>query len=299
MQENIYWIWISRIKKVNNKTIFKLLETYKTPEEIYKLSYSELLNMNLKEYEIQEILKSEYRENLEKYVEYMIQNKIQVVSMNSKNYPKKLNNIDDKPIVLFIKGNKEILNQKSIAIIGCRDASKYGIENAEKMAYNLCKNSINIVSGLAIGIDSYAHIGALKALNTKQITGSTIAVIGNGMDNIYPNKNKKLADVIVEKGGTIISEYIIGTKPEKMNFPARNRIISGIADGVLVIEAKKKSGTLITVDFALEQGKEVFAIPDNITNCNSIGTNKLIKDGAILVTTHEDIINNLNTYINC
>lgn len=158
------------------------------------------------------------------------------------------------------------------------------------MAYNLSENNINIISGLAVGIDTYAHIGTIKQGSTG---GKTIAIIGNGIDDIYPKENKHLANAIIESNGTIISEYIMGTKPEKMNFPARNRIISALSDGVLVIEAKKKSGTLITVDFALEQGKDVYAIPGNIDNSNSVGTNKLLKDGAIFVTNAEDIIYNM------
>lgn len=296
MKEIMYWIWISRLKKVKNSTLLKLLEIYKTPEQIYNLCYSELFKEHGKELEIKEILKKEYRENLEKYYEYMLKNNIDIITLNNKHYPEKLKNIEDKPIVLYTKGNKEILNEKSIAIIGCRNASEYGIKVAEKMAYNLCQNNINIVSGLAIGIDSYAHIGTIKALTENKKIGNTIAVIGNGIDNIYPDRNKKLANEIIKTGGIIVSEYIVGTKAEKTHFPARNRIISALSDGVLVVEAKEKSGTLITVDFALEQGKDVFAIPGNITNSNSIGTNNLVKQGAILVTSYKDVLDNLNTY---
>ena len=175
----------------------------------------------------------------------------------------------------------------------------------------MAKNDICIVSGLAKGIDSFAHIGALienkerksnekqkndekeKNINNKKTTKSyakTIAVLGNGLDTIYPKENKELANMIINQGGTIISEYPLGTTPERINFPARNRIVSGLSTGTLVIEAKEKSGTLITVDFALEQGKEVFVVPGNINSINSVGTNRLIKEGAKLVTCYEEII---------
>ena len=143
--------------------------------------------------------------------------------------------------------------------------------------------NINIISGLAKGVDSYAHIGTLSTV------GKTIAVVGNGLDSVYPVENKELLYRILKKGGAIISEYPLGTRPEKMNFPARNRIISGMSKGVIVIEAKKKSGTLITVDFALEQGRDVYVIPGNINSVNSAGTNELIKQGAKLVTTYDEI----------
>ena len=296
MVEILYWIWISRIKKVQNKTLLKLLEKYKLPNQIYELSYYELLKNQVKEFEIVEILKKEYRDNLQDYYDYMVKNNIDIIPINNKYYPEKLKNIEDKPIVIYTKGNKEILNKTSIAIIGCRNASEYGIKVAEKMAYNLCQNNINIVSGLARGIDSYAHIGAIQAKVAKQQTGTTIAVIGNGIDNVYPSINKKLANEIIRTGGVIVSEYIVGTKAERINFPVRNRIVSALSNGVLVIEAAEKSGTLITVDFALEQGKDVFAIPGNITNNNSIGTNNLLKQGAILVTSYKDVLYNINTY---
>ena len=155
---------------------------------------------------------------------------------------------------------------------------------AFNFAYELSKKGFIIISGLARGIDTYAHLGALKA------SGKTIAVLGSGLKHIYPSENKKLCNEIVKNGGAIITEYEPHTKPLPMNFPSRNRIISGLSNGVLVVEAKQKSGTLITVDYALEQGKDVFVIPGNITSINSYGTNELIKQGAKLVTNTKEII---------
>ena len=181
--------------------------------------------------------------------------KIDIISIEDKEYPLNLVTIYNPPICLYIKGNEQIFKNKSIGIIGCRECSEYGKEIAQKFSYNLALNKINIVSGLARGIDSEAHWGATYC------KGLTTAVLGNGLDMIYPKENYYLAEKILKNNGAIISEYPIGTAPEKINFPARNRIISGISDGLLVVEAKKKSGTLITVDFALEQGKEVFIVP--------------------------------------
>ena len=210
--------------------------------------------------------------------------KIKRIQLGDDNYPEKLKNIYCKPQNLYLIGNEDLLNCKSIAIIGCRDCTDYGKKNSYKFGYELAKKGICVISGLARGIDTFAHIGALKA------KGKTLAVLGCGLDIVYPPENVSLYQEILKNGGAILTEYPIGTKPEKYNFPARNRIISGLSDGVLVIEAKKRSGTSITVDHALEQGKDVYAIPGNISSISSYGTNELIKEGAIPVTTIEDIM---------
>ena len=210
--------------------------------------------------------------------------KVIKIDLNSRWYPEKLKNIDCPPKQLYCLGNLELLNMKSIAVIGSRNYSGYGKRAAREFAYNLAKNNICIVSGLARGIDSFSHIACLDA------KGKTIAVLGSGVDVIYPKENKELFYRIIDNGGLIISEYPLGTSPRKQNFPARNRISSGLSDGVLVIEARKNSGTNITVDFALEQGRDVFVIPGNIYSKTSDGTNFLIKEGAIPVTSCKDII---------
>lgn len=250
-----YWIWFSRINKIGAKKQNELLKKYKQPKKIWNLTKEELeQNINLEQKDIEIILDKQYRMNLEKHVEYMQKNGIKLLTMHDKNYPYNLKNIYDPPVAVYIKGNEKILNNKSLAIIGSRMCSNYGKNVTESIAYNLSQYNINIISGLARGIDTYAHIGAIKA------NMPTIAVLGCGLDIVYPSENKKVFDSIV-KNGTIISEYALGTKPEKLNFPARNRIISGLSDGVLVVEACRKSGTFITVDFALEQGKNIYAIP--------------------------------------
>ncbi len=256
-----------------------LLKKYENTRNIWNLNEKELKsNGFLSEILLLELCNKSYKSNLTKYLRYII------IKCTDNNYPQKLNNIQNKPIVLYSKGNLKNINNESVAIVGSRMASIYGKKNAYYFSYELAKRNVNIVSGLAKGIDSYSHIGALKA------KGKTIAVIGCGMDKIYPKENEKLYYEILKNDGLIISEYIVGTKPEKTNFPRRNRIISGISDAVIVVEAGAKSGSLITANHAINQGKEVWAIPGNINLANSVGTNELIKDGANVLTKLGDII---------
>ena len=284
LENKKYWIWFSQIEQLGRKRGKILLEKFKTPERIYNVKKEELRNIKgIGENLIINILKQETKEKVNKDIEYMKKNNIEIITIEDKEYPNNLKNIYDFPFCIYIKGNKEILNQKCISIVGCRDCSKYGEKCTKYFSFNLAKEGKVIVSGLARGIDSLAHLGAIYA------NGKTIAVIGSGLDIIYPSENIILANQIVKTGGAIITEYPIGTKPLKMNFPARNRIISGISDNLLVIEAKKQSGTLITVDFALEQGKDIYVVPGNIDSINSVGTNDLIKQGARLITDYKEI----------
>ena len=285
-------MWLSLIKGLGSRKKLELLQEYGNPKKIYNLTESELLKVRGVGKELaKKILDKNIKEQIYKHIKYMQKYKIDIININDKRYPQILKQIYDPPISLYIKGNIEILNGKNIAIVGCRNSSKYGEEAAKYFAYNLSAKGINIISGLARGIDTYAHIGNLGAMmhNGNNICGKTIAVVGNGIDIIYPKENKYLEEKIIKSGGCIISEYPLGTKPEKFNFPARNRIISGLSKGVLVIEARAKSGTLITIDFALQQGRDVYVVPGNINSVNSVGTNDLIKQGAKLVTRVEEI----------
>lgn len=212
---------------------------------------------------------------------------MKVIYQANQTYPEKLNKIYAPPAKIYLLGDEMILNKPSIAIVGCRQASDYGKKVAFRFAYELAKHGIVIISGLARGIDTYAHLGTVKA------NSPTIAILGSGLGHIYPAENKGLCKEIIKNGGAILTEYEPTAKPEKMHFPARNRLISGLSNGVIVVEAKEKSGTLITVDYALEQGKDVFIVPGNITSNNSYGTNELIKQGAKLVTKIEDILEEL------
>lgn len=282
-----YWIWLSSIPGIGPIIKKKLLDIFIEPEAIYKADINELRNISgLGDTLINNIIKSKDKELLNKYYNYINKNNIKIININDNKYPLNLKNIYDPPITLFVLGESNILNDKSIAIIGCRDATYYGTKNAEKIAYDLVKFNINIVSGLAKGIDSHAHIGAING------KGKTIAVLGCGIDIIYPPENKDLYKKIIENGA-IISEYIVGTKPASGNFPARNRIISGISQGVIVVEAKKKSGSMITTDFALEQGKELYSVPGQIDSAQSEGTNELIRQGAKVYTNALDVLEDI------
>ena len=210
--------------------------------------------------------------------------KIEEIEINNIKYPYLLSQIPNPPRKIYVIGNKEILRERSIAIVGSRECSEYGKKISIELSYNLAKNNIITVSGLARGIDTYCHKGTIEA------KGRTIAVVAHGLDMIYPNENKSLAKEILKFGGAIVSEYEIGVKPQKWHFPARNRIISGLAESVVVIEAKEKSGALITADFALEQGREVYAVPGNINSLTTDGTNNLIKQGANLLKDYTELI---------
>ncbi len=290
MENKKYWIWFSLIKNLGSRRKLKLLEVYKTPEKIYNLKKEELIKIsNIGEKLADSILDTTIKENLDKHIDYMKRNNVDILPISVESYPQILKEIYDPPISLYVKGDKSVLNNKSVSIVGCRDATEYGKRAAKYFAYNLADKNVNIVSGLAKGVDSYAHLGCICGKKEHESCGKTVAVVGNGLDIIYPKENESLANKIIESGGAIISEYPLGTKPDKMNFPARNRIISGISRSIIVIEAKEKSGTLITVDFALEQGRDVYVVPGNINSLNSVGTNHLIKQGAKVATTFRDI----------
>lgn len=280
-----YWIWFSRIKAIGSKRKQRLLTQFQTPEKIYTLTKSEWKNIKgIGEVGQNELLSLSYREDLEQYIETMEKEGISLLTIQDKEYPQQLKEIYDPPISLYVKGKLNAINTNGIAIVGCRKCSSYGEKAAYYFSYHLAKQGRAIISGLAEGIDACSHLGCLSA------KGQTIAVVGNGLDHVYPAKNQELARQMIEQNGLILSEYPLGTKPERMNFPARNRIISGISKGVLVIEAKEKSGTMLTVDFALEQGRDVYAVPGNINSPYSVGTNRLIQEGgAKLVKNYLDI----------
>ncbi|NLZ51649.1 MAG: DNA-protecting protein DprA, partial [Thermoanaerobacteraceae bacterium] len=229
-----------------------------------------------------------YRAKIEPYseIEKAAKQKVSIVTLFDEDYPEQLKQIYDPPPVLYIKGKKTLLRKKAIAMVGSRKASTYGRRVATTFAKELALMNINIVSGMARGIDSFAHKGAIEA------GGPTTAVLGCGIDIIYPPENVTLMQKILECG-CVVSSFPFGTEPLPANFPARNRIISGLCLGTLVIEAAERSGSLITADFSLEQGRDVFAIPGNIFSPYSRGTHKLIKQGAKLVENIDDILDEL------
>jgi len=210
-----------------------------------------------------------------------------IYTLKDKNYPGLLKEIYDPPEKLYVEGNLSPEEKYPLAVVGTRRPSEYGKRVATELVKNLARLGLTIISGLALGIDGLAHEAALK------VGGRTIAVLGSGIDIIYPASHKKLAEDIIKSGGVIVSEYPPGTSPSKLTFPARNRIIAGLSLGTLVIEAPERSGAMITARFALEQGRDVFAVPGSISNLNSAGCNKLIKMGAKPVTRSEDVLESL------
>ena len=208
---------------------------------------------------------------------------IKIVSLDDPEYPPELRQIYDPPLLLYVRGNVAAISQPGIAMVGTRHPTPYGMGMAERLACDLAARNLVIFSGLARGVDTFAHRGAVSA------KGKTVAVFGTGVDVMYPKENSRLAEQILSLGGALISEFPLGTFAAPQNFPIRNRIISGISLGVLVVEAAEYSGTRITARCALEQNREVFAVPGNVTNKNSWGPNTLIKQGAKLVATWEDV----------
>ncbi len=215
---------------------------------------------------------------------------ITILTLADEAYPQQLKTIPDPPIVLYVKGGLRREDERACAIVGSRRASMYGLSQAERLSFELAHRGFTIVSGCALGIDAAAHRGALKA------GGRTIAVMGCGLEHVYPAEHKKLADA-VSRQGAVISEFPLGMRPLRQNFPCRNRIISGLSLGVVIAEAARKSGALITADCALEQGREVFALPGRIDSLSSWGAHEMIKQGAKLVTSVDDIIEEFDGYV--
>ena len=217
---------------------------------------------------------------------------MKIIELNSEKYPIFLKNIDNPPQKFYEEGNVELLNSKAISIIGSRACSVSGIKSAKQFAKDLASNGITIVSGMALGIDTAAHIGCLE------VGGNTIAVLGSGLNRIFPKENIKLYHEIIENNGLVISEYPPETPKESKHFLERNRIVSGLSIGVLVIEAAYRSGTSVTASLAKKQGKEIFCIPHELNDKHGTGTNRLIKNGAHLVTCADDILNKISNLKN-
>lgn len=286
--EKAYWIWLARVPGVGARRFKRLLEIYDSPINVWKASDNDIMARagKLGKNVAYNIIRYRHERYLKEAAKALQIPGIRIIIPTDSEYPWILKQIYDPPAVLYCKGNYLDFSKPAIAIVGCRNPTRYGRQIAEKIAFELASAGVTIISGLARGIDTMAHLGALRA------RGNTIAVIGSGIDIVYPPENKRIFKNI-EMHGTIISEYPPGTRPLPGNFPARNRIISGLSSGVLVVEAGSRSGSLITVDFALEQGREVYAIPGNIDSPQSMGTNNILKQGAKLVTSAEDILEDL------
>lgn len=288
MDSNLkYWIWLSSLVKISPRKRFEILNYFKDPALIWYSSEQELKQLSfLTPKVIAQLLDRQIRNESERWLETLYREGIGAISYNDTCYPEYLKYIYDPPAVLYIKGRIS-KDEKCVAVVGSRRATAYGLGMAEKISSELAKSGLTVVSGMARGIDSKAHAGALGA------GGRTIAVLGCGLDIAYPYENRELMKKIINSGA-VISEFLPGVPPIPFNFPARNRIISGISLAVTVVEANEKSGSLITANYALEQGRDVFAVPGNINCMNSAGTNRLIRDGAGIVTEVSDILDELN-----
>jgi DNA processing protein len=253
----------------------------------------ELAQAGIDQKMIQSFLKQRSKITPRQELEKLERLRVQVITWKDKAYPSLLKEIDHPPTVLYVAGTLTEADKFALAIVGTRKASLYGRQVTERFATDLAKGKVTVVSGLALGIDTIAHTAALDA------GGRTLAILGSGLDVIYPAANYNLARRIVESGqGALITEFPLGVQPEGGNFPARNRIISGLSLGVLITEAPQPSGALITANFALEHGRDVFAVPGNIYSAGSVGVNKLIQDGgAKLVRNVDDILETLNLFM--
>jgi len=277
-QQNFDTLRLLRSKNLGVRTFYKLIKIFKTPENALK---------NLARYTKRNPIIPCQEELIEQEIKNCEEIGAEIITIFDECYPYNLKQIEDAPPILTILGNKRLLNANNIAIVGARNASANGYNFANKIAGELGREGFTIVSGLARGIDTSAHKGSVD-------TG-TIAVIAGGINNIYPQENEGLYYEIAEKG-LVISELPFGTIPRGQHFPARNRIVSGLSKGVVIIEASLRSGTLITANKALEQGREVFVSPGNPYDPRCEGSNKLLKDGAILITNIDDIIDTINNF---
>ncbi|MEG0050722.1 MAG: DNA-processing protein DprA [Terrisporobacter sp.] len=290
MDKKDAYLWLKSINGITTKTIGKIIEEVGNIENIIDLNEKDIynlksINLNIKE----NIVKYRSCLNLDKIKEKLYENAIEYICIEDNEYPDKLRHIYNPPLLLFFKGDLSIINNNlNIAMVGSRKPTSYGINCAKNISCQLSQRGINIISGLAIGIDSYCHSGCMLGV------GKTIGVLGSSVDNILPKCNAPLAQEILSNGGLIISEYNIDSIVTRGNFPSRNRIISGLSDGVIVVEAGEKSGALITADLALDQGRNVFAVPGNINSSMSKGCHKIIKDGAKLIEDIDDILDEYN-----
>lgn len=287
--KNWYYYWITTIEGIGKAKIRNLLRVLKTPEQVYKANaniYKELPFLSSSD--VSKIIESKDEQRIQIQIKNILNQNIQIISIECEEYPYMLKHIEDAPYVIYKKGNIN-LNKPGIAIVGSRKCSEYGYVMAHNIAKDLASAGILVVSGLAQGIDTAAHKGALQI-------GDTVAVLGNGSNIYYPRCNHILQKQIEFQGCTL-SEYPINTNPYPGFFPLRNRIISGLCNGVLIVEAAEKSGSLITANFALEQGRDVFAVPGNAWSKMSEGTNKIIQSGAKLVISANDIIEEMEQYL--
>jgi len=283
LQEKRYWIALNLIPNLTPKKFKVLLEHFSSPQEIWEAPFTQLKEIKEFARSAETFVRHRERLNVEEELREIAARDLKVITLADPDYPKPLRAIDSAPPVLYLKGNYIEKDQLAIAMVGTRRPSPYGIMIAGKLAKELAELGFTIVSGLALGIDTAAHRGALSA------GARTIAVLGGGFLSIYPQENRGLVEEIA-RSGAVVSEYSLKTLPDRWTFPRRNRIISGLTRGTIVVEAPQHSGALITAKCALEQGREVFAVPGPITEEASKGTHQLIQQGAKLITDIDDIL---------
>jgi DNA processing protein len=279
------WVELNMTPGIGPRAAAKLLERFGSAEAVYKATRAELEHLRLPPETVDTIIARDLRSRAESEIQAVKELGGDILLLDDGVYPSSLREIYDPPIVLYVKGAwSDCLNQPCIGVVGSRRCSTYGQNSAIMLARDLAQRGVTVVSGLARGIDAAAHRGALDA------EGRTVAVLGTGLDEVYPREHKRLAAEVLERGGAVVSQFPLGTPPVSENFPYRNRIISGLSLGVIVVEAAENSGSLITARLAMEQNREVFAVPGNITSRNSFGTNYLIKGaGAKLVQQWQDV----------
>ncbi len=282
-----YWVGFSRVPGIGPVRLRALLDHFGDIRQAWGASAATLNAIGFDRRTIESLHSVRNKLDLAKELERVTRLGITVLTWDSSDYPSLLKNIPDPPPVLYVQGELLSRDEWALAVVGTRRATVYGREATRRLVGALAAGGVTIVSGLAYGIDTHAHQAALEA------GGRTIAVLGSGVDIIYPAKNRQLAERIASRGA-VVSEYPLGTRPESGNFPRRNRIISGLSLGVLVVEGTRRSGAMITADYAADQGREIFAVPGNISSPNSAGPHQLIQQGAKLVASIGDVLEELN-----
>ena len=287
MDSKAYWIALGKVPGIGPNRLSSLLEICGSVEGIWKASIQALKQADLDRRSLENLLEYRRTIDLTAELERVHQSGVQVLTWDDDEYPDNLRQIDAPPPVIYVRGTLSEVDAWSVGIVGTRRATPYGREVARTIASELARAGVTVISGLALGIDAVAHKAALDA------GGRTIAVLGSGVDQLYPATNEPLGLRMIEQGA-VVSEYALGVRPEARNFPPRNRIISGLSKGVVVVEANQRSGALITATFAVEQGRDVFAVPGSILNPSSAGCNHLIQQGAMPFLKVEDVLEQLD-----
>ncbi len=282
-----YWIGFNKVAGIGPARLTALLEVCGSIEAAWKASIQQLQAARLDKRSLENLLLARRELDLADEWQRTVRAGVQVLTWDDADYPSQLRETDASPTVLYVRGQLLATDDLAVALVGTRRASAYGREVAHMAATEFAHHNITVVSGLALGIDTVAHRAALDA------GGRTIAVLGSGVDQVYPSQNRELADLIIAQGA-LVSEYPLGTRPEANNFPPRNRIISGLSRGVIIVEASQRSGALITAEFAAEQGRDVFAVPGSILHPGSAGCNDLIRQGATPFLSVSDVLDQLN-----